>query len=190
MKPIDAARELVAVLEQLESLQLRRVELLSALGYPGPTIEAQLPKAAVKAPKAAKGVEQATLEAIAPYAAKEALIPTAGSRRTDEQILADPHHRTEAEKQRVAELAADIYDANVDPATEPQKRMIFGILSKQFGIKDDAEKKQLIIAILEKQKGIKLESISKELSKAWAGDLIDYLESATNAEIEAMRVPF
>lgn len=189
MKPIDAARELVEVLEQLESLQTRRVELVTELANMQLPYMHEITKP-LKAPKGPKGVEHATLEATAPYEAKEALTPIAGSRRTDEQILADPHHRTEAEKERVAELAADIYDANVDPATEPQKRMIFGILSKQFGIKDDAEKKQLIIAILEKQKGIKLESISKELSKAWAGDLIDYLESATNAEIEAMRVPF
>lgn len=156
---LEHAQELVTVLEQLATLDARRERLIAALaGQDKP------------------GPTQSQ--------------PDLKQSRTSEEILADPSmgSRTLEEQAKIETEAMDVYEANVEPATTAQKKMIFGILSKQFGIKGDDELKQAIIALVAHQHhGYKLESISKELSKAWAGGVIDYLESGPSTK-EVMEI--
>lgn len=169
MTPLEAAKELVVVLEQMEALQQRRTELIATLG-------GETPAAAVRAPKAAKG----KVSELQPATAIDPL----------DTIEAMP---TDTPEQKEAQMAAanELYMANVEPASDKQKAMMFGILSKQFGIKDDAEAKAVIVAIVAKQHhGEKIISIREELSKQWANGVIDYLLKASNDEIKKLTVPF
>lgn len=77
------------------------------------------------------------------------------------------------------------YDAAVEKASAAQKRMIFGMLGNDFKIVSDADMKAIIIGICaELHYGVRLESIGKELSKAWATDVIDYLKKAKPADLK------
>lgn len=209
--PLEAARELVAVLEQLEALQSRRVELLAVLGGPtlGPTpadlkyVTEQLngqphtyepPKAAVKAPKAGKATDVQNVLAVT----KDALLEGEASRiRTSAEILADGGmgHRTEAEQAKIEDEAMDVYDANVQPASEAQRRMLFGTLGREFGVKGDDNLKHVIIELLARQHhGERIQSIREELSSPWASGLIDWLVNGDKAELKkliaGMEIPF
>lgn len=181
MTPLQTAQELVTVLEQLATLETRREQLIAAL-------------AGVRLEEIALVDHDGTPTMVVTGESKRTTFSELADKpkqpRTSEEILADPSmgSRTPEEQAKVEADAMDVYEANVDPATTAQKKMIFGILSKQFGIKGDDELKQAIVAIIAHQHhGIKLESISKELSKVWAGGVIDYLESGPSTK-EVMEI--
>jgi hypothetical protein len=196
------AKELVEVLEQigtttdlLSSLQERRGELVTGLAGQATPLGPPAPKAAKKgegksAPTPTVNTDSVKAELAELEASGELPTEPLPGQLTDAEVTAQAEEAKQP-KPTEAEAMAD-YEANVDPASAPQRNMIFGILGKQFGIKDPAEVKQVIKSILASQHhGETIESISKELSKEWAKGLIDYLTTAKQADVmKHLEVPF
>lgn len=198
MTPLAAAKELVYILEQLEpllALEKRKWALLDIVAG----------KTAVKAPKAGEGKAilwpRTALQEEASKASREELEKRITDKpkkwdkpadRSSAEILADDGmgHRTPEEQARIEAEAMSVYDANVDPASNKQKAMIFAMLASDFNVLDNTDQKAVIVGIIEQLHGVKIDKISKELSKAWAGDTIDWLIKAKPADVSKWIVPF
>lgn len=196
MDLLATVRELVEVLEQLDRLTQRKGELIAALAgedWSKDKLGWVNPQSLVHAPKPPKP-RRKTIETVVEPTTETDIFPLTEQDKARIEAKVSERNLSGRTPEEQAKLEADAmadYEANVDPATDSQKRMIFGILGREFGIRDDAEMKDLIIAIVAKlHHGEKIQSISKELSKAWAGDVIDWLTKANQKDIEALRVPF
>lgn len=206
MTPLAAAKELVAVLEQLEAtiatvrgLEAHRDELLAGLVDSGVML-GTAPTPAVKAPKAPEeGISTPPRRLKTKPSIEEVIArnPPLHPERSSAEILADDSlgHRTETEQAKIEDEAMDVYDANVQPASEAQRRMLFGTLGREFGVKGDDNLKHVIIELLAHQHhGEKIQSIREELSSPWASGLIDWLVNGDKAELKklitGMEIPF
>jgi hypothetical protein len=96
----------------------------------------------------------------------------------------DPAQPITAAEQAEYEKIDDLYSAGVEPATDGQKRMIFAMLGSTHNIVSDVDKKAVIVGIIkEHHNGWVLES-TKDLSKVWATDVIDYLKKHSSADLK------
>jgi hypothetical protein len=86
--------------------------------------------------------------------------------------------------------ALNLYDATYERRTDSQMRMIFGLLNKEHGIKDEVEQKAVIVGITAKLHEGEIIGSTKDLSKQWAGDIIDYLQKHSTEEVKTFLIPF
>lgn len=83
-----------------------------------------------------------------------------------------------------------LYDAGVEKRSQSQMNMIFALLAK-FDIKDEPSMKAALWGIIKQQHGdMVVPESTKELSKAWASGVIDYLTKATKKDLDQWVVPF
>lgn len=88
------------------------------------------------------------------------------------------------EAQADYEKQDELYGAGVESMTLAQGRMIFAVLQSDHGFTNDVDKKAVIAGIIAKlHNGWKLES-TKDLSKVWAKDVIDYLQTHSTADLQ------
>ncbi len=89
----------------------------------------------------------------------------------------------EADRPLTADEAMSVYEAGLPKITDAQGRMIFAMLTNNHAILADEDKKAVIRGIVKEEHGVDIES-TKDLSKVWAGDVINYIQKAKTDDLK------
>ncbi len=137
------------------------------------------------------------VEVLSQIAAAQLAVQELGARR--DEILTSLHDGLQTpvavspqppdEPKQTADEAMALYEAGVEKMTTAQSRMIWALLSKNHGVDEENAKRVIRGIVAQQHLGATLES-TKDLSKAWAIDLITYLQEHPTKDLEKWIVPF